>query len=76
MPTLTLAIPFDLKKEMEHMPEINWSQIAREAIAKTAAEYKLFKAIVAKSKLQQKDAMALGSKVNDALYREYKRRLQ
>ncbi len=76
MATLTLAIADDLKKEMELLPELNWSEIAREAITQKVAEYKLFKAIVAKSKLTQKDALELGKKVNEGIYKEYKKQLQ
>jgi hypothetical protein len=71
MPTLTLAIPEDLKKEMDSMPEMNWSEIARKAIQEKAAEYKLFRSIVAKSKLKKKDARELADRVNDAMYRKY-----
>ena len=74
MPTLTLAIPEDLKEEMDSLSEFNWSEIAREAISKKVAEYKLFKSIVAKSKLTEKDALELGKKINESLYKEYKKR--
>ncbi len=76
MPTLTLAIPKDLKQEMEYFPELNWSEIAREAISDKIAEYRLFKSIVAKSKLTQKDALEIGKKINEGLYEEYKKRLK
>ena len=74
MPTLTLAIPQDMKEEMETLPEINWSEIAREAIMQKITEYRIFKAVVAKSKLTQKDALGIGRKVNESLYKEYKKR--
>jgi hypothetical protein len=32
MPNITLAIPEDLKKKMDHFKEINWSEVARQAI--------------------------------------------
>ncbi len=76
MATLTLAVPDNLKKEMELFPELNWSEIAREAISEKVAEYKLFKSIVAKSKLNEKDALEIGAKINEGLYKEYKKRLQ
>ena len=76
MPTLTLAIPSDLKHEMDLMPEINWSEIARKAISEKAAEFALFKSIVAKSKLSEKDALKLGNKINERLYKEYKKRFE
>lgn len=75
MPTLTLAVPAELKAEMDSMPELNWSEVARKAIAERVAEYRLFKSIVAKSKLTEKDALEIGGKINEEMYREYKKRL-
>ncbi len=74
MPTLTLSIPSDLKSEMDAMPEINWSEIARKAISERLAEYRLFKSIVAKSKLTEKDALDIGRKVNEGMYKAYMKR--
>lgn len=76
MPTLTLAIPSDLKSEMDSMPEINWSEIARKAISEKVAEYRLFKSIVAKSKLTEKDALEIGRKVNEGMFKSYMKRLR
>ena len=76
MPTLTLAIPEELKKEMDSIPELNWSEIARRAITEKALEYKLFKSIVAKSKLSEKDALEIGKKVNEGLYNSYKKKYE
>ncbi|MBI5066201.1 hypothetical protein HZA97_08250 [Candidatus Woesearchaeota archaeon] len=76
MATLTLAVPEDLKTEMELFPELNWSEVAREAINEKITEYKLFKSIVARSKLTQKDALEIGTKINESLYREYKKRIK
>lgn len=75
MPTLTLAIPSDLKSEMDSMPEMNWSEIARRAIAEKVAEYSLFKSIVAKSRLKERDALEIGRKVNEGMYKAYRRKL-
>ena len=50
MPTLTLAIPDKLKKEMESLPELNWSEIARRAISEKASEFKLFRKAASKSR--------------------------
>lgn len=76
MPTLTLAIPTELKEEMSSLPELNWSEIARKAIVEKIKEYKTFKKIVAKSKLTQKDALELGKKVNEGLYKSYEKKLK
>lgn len=32
MPNITLAIPEDLKEKMDRFKEINWSEVARQAI--------------------------------------------
>lgn len=32
MPNMTLAIPADLKERMDQYKEINWSEVARQAI--------------------------------------------
>ena len=73
MPTLTLAIPEELKEEMDSMPELNWSEIARRAISEKAEEYKLFKSIVAKSKLTKKDALQLAKEVNAGMHKKLKK---
>ncbi len=71
MPTLTLAIPAELKREMDSLPELNWSEIARKAIAEKAAEFKLFKSIITKSKFTAKDADKISEKINKSLYKSY-----
>jgi len=72
MPTLTLAIPRELKEQMESMPEMNWSEIARKAIAEKALEFMLFKSIVEKSKFSAKDAEELSNKVRLSMHKKLK----
>ena len=36
MPSLTLSIPEDLREKMREFPEINWSEVARQAIVQKA----------------------------------------
>ncbi len=73
MPTITLSIPEELKKDMDESPDINWSEVAREAIRKRVIQLKLFKAIVSKSKLTEKDALELGGKINKSLHERLRR---
>lgn len=73
MPTITLAVPEELKKDMDEAKEINWSEVARAAIREKITQLKLFKAITSKSKLTEKDALELGKKINKALHKRYKR---
>lgn len=74
MPTITLAIPEDLKKEMNKSKFINWSEVAREAIREKASELALFKSIVAKSKLTEKDALDIGNRISKSLHEKYKKK--
>lgn len=69
MPTITLSVPKDLKKEMEESREINWSEVARVAIRNKVAQMKLLKTISSKSKLTEKDALELGRKINESLHK-------
>ncbi len=73
MPTVTLSVPEDLKQEMEESKDINWSAVAREAIREKVSQLKILKAIAAKSKLTDKDALELGRKINASLHERYKK---
>ncbi len=71
MVNLTLAIPEDLKKEMEKFPEINWSVIAREAIRKRLLLLKEIREFTKDSTLTEEEAIRLGRKVNKAVAKRY-----
>lgn len=68
MPTITLSVPEDLKREMEKTKEINWSEVARAAIKAKISQMNILKSIAAKSKLTEKDALELGKKINKSLH--------
>lgn len=72
MPTITLSVPEDIKKDMEESKEINWSAVAREAIKIKIAQLRILKAITTKSKLTEKDALELGRKINASMHERYK----
>jgi len=71
MPTITLSVPKDLKKQMDESREINWSEVARAAIKSKIAQLNVLKAITAKSKLTEKDALEIAKKVNMSLHQRY-----
>src|SRR6266481_3343486 len=35
MANVTVAVPEELKKRMEHVPDVNWSEVARQAFEET-----------------------------------------
>ncbi|MFH0955550.1 MAG: hypothetical protein V1777_05585 [Candidatus Micrarchaeota archaeon] len=71
MTNMTLAVPKDLKNEMDRFPVINWSEVARQAFAEKIHELKLLKQITAKSKLTEKDALELGRKINRGIAKRH-----
>lgn len=72
MPTITLSVPEELKKEMDKSKFINWSEIAREAIREKVAQLGILNAIATKSKLTEKDALEIGRKIKKSMHEKYK----
>jgi hypothetical protein len=73
MVSLTLAVPDDLKKEMDRYPELNWSAVARKAIEEKVALLKRLNELTANSKLTEKDALELGDMVNRKVAERYRK---
>ena len=67
MVSITLAVPEELKKEMDIHPEMNWSEIARQAIREKLNILRKMDIILSKSKMTENDALELGKKVNKAV---------
>jgi len=74
MPTITLSVPEELKHEMDESREINWSEVARQAIKEKVAQLKILKKIAVKSKLTEKDAIEIGRKIKKAMHEKYKKK--
>ncbi len=70
--TITLSIPDDLMKEMDVSKEINWSEVAREAIRIKINQLRMLRAITSRSQLSQEDALELGKQINESLHQRYK----
>jgi len=71
MVSMTLAIPIELKKEMELYPEINWSVVARTAIQRKIKILREMDKILAKSELTEEDALELGRKVSKKVAKRF-----
>jgi len=67
MTNITLAVPEDIKKEMEKFPEINWSAIAREAIKKRIILLRKFREFTKNSEFTEEEAVNLGRELNKSL---------
>ena len=71
MVSITLAVPKEIKREMDNFPEINWSAVAREAIKHKILLLQKFKEFSAESQLTENEALELGRKVNKSLAKRY-----
>lgn len=67
MTTLTLAIPDEMKKKMDSFPEMNWSEVARQAFLQKIEDMEFLRKFKEKSKLTESDAMRLGKEVSKAV---------
>ncbi len=56
MTNITLAIPEELKKQLQKHDEINWSAVIRRALQEHLNTLVIAEAIASKSKLTEKDA--------------------
>lgn len=67
MTTLTLAVPEEMKKKMDLFPEMNWSEVARQAFMQKIEDMEFLKRFKEKSKLTESDALRLGREVSRAV---------
>tara|TARA_Y100000031_G_C8066863_1_gene313250 strand:- start:299 stop:535 length:237 start_codon:yes stop_codon:yes gene_type:complete len=74
MPTITLSVTEDMKKEMDESRYINWSEVAREAIKEKLVDLSIFKKIVSKSKLKENDADKIADKITRSMHEKYKKK--
>lgn len=72
MVSITLAVPQELKTEMDRHPEMNWSEVARQAIRERVQILHKMDKLLSASKLTEQDALDLGKKVNQALAKRFR----
>jgi hypothetical protein len=73
MTTMTLAIPSELKNKMENFPEMNWSEVARQAFMQRIKDLEFLKKFKSDSTLTEEDALRLGRELNKNLAKRYKK---
>ena len=64
MTTLTLAVPDEMKKKMDSFPEMNWSEVARQAFLHKMEDMEFLRKFKEKSKLTEAEALRLGKEVS------------
>lgn len=73
MPNLTLAIPSDLRAKMARFPEINWSEVARQAIAEKTRALEQMQRLLSKSILTERTALDLGREIKRRIWKKHRR---
>lgn len=73
MASLTLAIPSELKHRMEEFKYINWSEVAREAIADKIRLLGKMDKLLSKSDLAEEDAIRYGRIIKKRQWAKTKR---
>jgi hypothetical protein len=74
MVNFTVAIPDELKKLIDKHPEMNWSEVARQAWKEKAEQLELLNRITAGSKATEKDIMQLSRKIKAGMAKWHERR--
>ncbi len=72
MANLTLSVPDELYEELKKHPEIRWSEVARQALAKKLEDLHRLDALLKDSQLQDSDVAELGGKVKEAVWKKHR----
>jgi hypothetical protein len=74
MSSLTLAIPDDLKAKMKRFPEINWSEVARQAILQKTQQLGQLNRLLSRSTLTEQDAIDIGRQIKRRVWKRHQHR--
>lgn len=72
MPNLTLAIPAELRTRMAGFPEINWSEVARQAITDKVRMLSRMNDLLENSCVTETDAVAVGRRIRLRVARKHR----
>ena len=68
---MTLSLPEELHEKMKQFNEIKWSEVARRAIEQRIHDLEIMNRIASKSKLTQKDALELATKIKKSAAQKF-----
>ena len=66
MPSITVNVDDDLKERMEEHPEINWSEVTRQAIQEKVETLDVMDELTSKSELTESDVAEIADKINES----------
>jgi len=65
MPSITVNVDDDLKTRMEKHPEINWSEVTRQAIQEKIEMLEMMDELTSESELSERDVQEIADKINE-----------
>ena len=66
MPSITVNVDDDLKDQMERHPEINWSEVTRQAIQEKIEKLEVMDELTSGSELTESDVADIADKINES----------
>jgi len=66
MPSITVNVDDDLKERMEKHPEINWSEVTRQAIQEKIETLEVMDELTSESELTESDVQDIAQKINES----------
>ena len=66
MPSITVNVDDDLKERMERHPEINWSEVTRQAIQEKIETLEVMAELTNESDLTESDVQEIADKINES----------
>jgi len=64
MPSITVNVDDGLKERMEEHPEINWSEVTRQAIQEKIETLDVMDELTSESELTERDVAKIADKIN------------
>jgi predicted lactoylglutathione lyase len=64
MPSITVNVDDELKERMESHPEINWSEVTRQAIEEKIEALEVMNELTSESELTENDVQEIADKIN------------
>jgi len=72
MPNMTLSIPVELKQKMDRFKEINWSEVARQAILEKTLLMGRMNQLMTSSRISEPEALYEGRKISRKVSKKHK----
>jgi len=66
MASITVNVDDDLKERMENHPEINWSEVTRQAIQEKIDALEVMDELTSTSELTESDVQEIADKINES----------